>query len=302
MKYLIAGGKGFIGQALSRSLLQDGHQVWVLTRAIASPSQPAGLKILTWDGVTSQGWLDAFNEMDAVVNLAGATIGQWPWNSRRKQEILTSRLHAGAAFVEAYRLSNHKPPVYLQASGIGYYGPRGAAPVTEKDSAGNDFIADLAKKWEASSADLDVLPGVRRVMLRTSLVLDAHQGILPQMALPVKLYAGGPLGNGRQGVSWIHSQDEISAIRFLLDRPDALGAFNLAAPNPLSNADFMRALAKKLGKPFWLPAPAFMLRLLLGEMSTLLLDGQFALPERLESLGFKFKFPTLPAGLDEIYG
>ncbi len=136
------------------------------------------------------------------------------------------------------------------------------------------------------------LAGVRRVILRTSLVLDAHGGILPLMALPVRLFAGGPLGNGKQGVSWIHLEDHVRAMRFLMENEKAAGAFNLTAPNPLSNAEFLATLARALGRPFWLPAPAFALRLVLGEMSTLLLDGQFALPRRLIELGFVFRYQT----------
>jgi uncharacterized protein (TIGR01777 family) len=198
---------------------------------------------------------------------------------------------AGRAITAAFQKAEKLPAVLIQSSGIGYYGPHDVDPVTENFPAGRDFMASVAAQWEASTQALDDLPSVRRAMIRTSLVLDARQGVLPLMALPVRLFAGGPLGNGRQGVSWIHIDDEIRAIRFLLENEAARGAFNLSAPNPLSNAEFMHGLSKALSRPYWLPAPAFALRAALGEMSTLLLDGQYVLPQRLVELGFEFFYP-----------
>jgi uncharacterized protein len=290
MKILITGGTGFIGTALMHSLLADGHQVFVLTRHPERTRLPANVHAVGWDGRTVAGWLNVFSEMDAVVNLAGATIGQWPWSAARKKAILNSRVDAGVAIVHAFQQAARKPGVLIQASGIGYYGPRGKEAVDENAAAGSDFVATVALEWEASTKLVDAL-GVRRVTLRTALVLG-RGGILPLMALPVRLFAGGPLGSGKQGVSWIHIDDEVRAIRYLLDNEKARGAYNLTAPNPLSNADFMRFLAKALRRPYWLPVPAFAMRALLGEMSTLILDGQYAIPQRLVNLGFTFKFES----------
>jgi uncharacterized protein (TIGR01777 family) len=183
---------------------------------------------------------------------------------------------------------------------VGYYGPCGPDAITEETPAGNDFMASVASHWEASTRIVDSL-GVRRVVIRTSLVLDARQGVLPLMALPVRFFAGGPLGSGLQGVSWIHLEDEIRAIRYLLENERARGAFNLAAPNPASNADFIRALAQALARPYWLPAPAWALRTLLGEMSALLLDGQFVIPQRLVNLGFVFNYETASQALHSLF-
>ena len=290
MNVLITGGTGFIGSALTRSFVADGHKVWVLSRSPGRAILAGDAQAVGWDGYTTSGWLDVFSRMDAVVNLAGDPTGRWPWTAARRQNILDSRVSAGRAVSEAFNLATRKPGILVQASGIGYYGPVGPQTVTEDDPPGVDFMADVARQWEASTASVDTLPGVRRVIIRSSLVLDASGGILPLMALPVKLFAGGLLGDGKQGISWIHLEDEIRAIRFLLATKQAAGAFNLSAPNPVSSEDFIRLLAKQLDRPYWLPAPAFALKLLLGQMSTLLLDGQYALPRHLIDLGFEFKY------------
>lgn len=291
MNVLIAGGTGFIGSALTQSLLADGHKVWALTRTPDRVRLSAGAQAVGWDGRTLGGWLDVFSQMDAVVNLVGENVGQWPWTTERKRRIRNSRVEAGAALANAFQKASRRPAVLIQASGVGYYGPCGSEPISETSPAGSDFFASVAADWEASTRIVDSL-GVRRVVIRTSLALDARGGILPLMALPVRLFLGGRLGNGKQGVSWIHIVDHVRAVRFLLENEKAMGAFNLSAPNPLSNADFMAALAKALGRPYWFPIPAFALRLALGEMSTLLLDGQYAIPQRLVNLGFTFKYET----------
>jgi uncharacterized protein (TIGR01777 family) len=207
---------------------------------------------------------------------------------------------AGLAIADAFQKVDKRPPVLIQASGVGYYGPCKKETVAEDSPAGNDFMATVANTWEASTRIVDAL-GVRRVIIRTSLVLNAHQGVLPLMALPVRFYAGGPLGHGEQGVSWIHLDDEIRAIRYLLENDKARGAYNLSAPNPVSNADFIRALAQALARPCWLPTPAPLLRLALGEMSTLLLDGQYVIPQRLVNLGFVFRYETVQQAFLDLY-
>ena len=301
MNVLISGGSGLIGSALTRSLLADSHRVWILTRNPTGHGLPSGALPVQWDGRTNSGWMGVFAQMDAVVNLAGETVGKWPWNASHKKRILNSRVDAGRAIADAFQQAGKKPAVLIQASGIGYYGPCGKARITEGAPAGNDFMASVAEQWEASTRMVDDLPGVRRAIIRTSLVLDAKLGVLPLMAMPVRLFAGGPLGSGAQGVSWIHIEDEIRAIRFLLENTSTRGAFNLSAPNPLSSADFMRELAKVLSRPYWLPAPAFALRALLGEMSSLLLDGQYALPRRLVDHGFTFRHENAEQAFRALY-
>ena len=290
MNVMITGGTGFIGSALSRSLLADGHAVFVLTRNPQRVRLPRGAQAVSWDGRTCVGWLDLFSEMDAVVNLAGASIGRPPWSARRKDILVQSRVNAGAAVSQAFQKASKKPKVLIQSSGVGYYGAHDQEPLNEDVPSGSDFLASLAVDWEVSTKIVDSL-GVRRVVTRSGIVLG-NKGILPLMSLPVRMFAGGPMGNGRQGVSWIHINDEVRAVRFLLENEKARGAYNLAAPNPLSNADFMRFMAKALNRPYWFPVPAFALRILLGEMSTLLLDGQYVIPQRLVDLGFDFKFES----------
>ena len=301
MKVMIAGGSGLIGSALTHSLLEDGHEVWLLSRNPKKSRVPQGVKSLEWDGRTVYNhWLGVFSQMDAVVNLAGSTIGQWPWSDARKKEILNSRVNAGLTIAQAYEKSSPRPPVLLQASGIGYYGQRGIETLNEDSPTGNDFLSTVAINWESATRIVDTM-GVRRVILRTGLVLAKNEGVLPLMALPVRLFVGGPIGSGKQGISWIHIRDQVRAIRFLMENDNARGVYNLCAPNPVSNADFMRALARALYRPHWLQVPGFVMRLLLGEMSDLLLSGQFAIPQRLVNLGFAFDFESAYDAFKDLY-
>lgn len=301
MKVMIAGGSGLIGSALTRSLLQDGHEVWLLSRNPQKVQSPKGAQLLEWDGRTVyHQWLAIFCQMDAVVNLAGATISQWPWSDARKREIMDSRVNAGLAISQAYEKASPRPPVFLQASGIGYYGPRDNETITEDSSIGNDFFSTVAVNWESATRIVDTM-GVRRVILRNGLVLARQGGVLPLMSLPVRFFAGGPIGSGKQGISWIHIHDQVRAIHFLIENEKARGVFNLCAPNPVSNADFMRALARALRRPYWLRIPGFAMRMILGEMSDLLLTGQFVIPQRLVNLGFAFDFESVYDALKDLY-
>ncbi len=299
MRIMITGGTGMIGRMLIRSLLADGNQVWVLTRNPVTARLPEGVQALKWDARTTSGWGELASRVDGIINLAGESLGAGSWTAVRKQRILDSRVQAGQAVTEAIRAASPPPKVLVQASAIGYYGPRDSLSVSEESEPGTGFQAQVCKQWEASTQAVEVL-GVRRAVIRTSVVLSAQEGALPRLLLPFKLFAGGPLGNGRQGFSWIHPTDEINAIRFLLENENAQGVFNLSAPQPLSNADFGRIIAKMMQRPYWLPVPAFALRLLLGGMSTLVLDGQFVLPKRLLELGFRFRFERAEEALSDL--
>ena len=299
MRVLIAGGTGMIGTALTRSLLADGYSVAVLTRDPATARLPEGASAIRWDARTPAGLADELSRVDAVVNLVGERLSKWPWTKAQKQRFWSSRVDAGRALAEAIRLASPRPKVLLQASGVNYYGPHGPELVSEADPAGSDFLAQLCVAWEASTQPVEAL-GVRHAVIRTAVVLSAKEGILPLMMLPVKLFAGGPLGGGKFGLPWIHLADEVAAIRFLLENEKASGAFNLTAPTPTSSGDFLRAVAKSLHRPYWLPVPGFALRLLLGEMSVLLLEGQFLRPQRLEEIGFRFRYETIGGTLDAL--
>ncbi len=299
MRILIAGGTGMIGTALTKSFLADGHQVWVLTRNPQKAHPPDGATALGWNGSNTTGWGEMVSQVDAVINLVGERLSRWPWTKKQKQRFWDSRVLAGRALTQAIQASNPRPQVLIQASGVNYYGPHGLEPVTEADQPGQDFLSALSQAWEASTQPVEQL-GVRRLIIRSAIVLSAQDGILPLMLLPVRLFVGGPLGNGRQGLAWIHLADEVAAIRFLLENPAASGPYNLTAPVPLSNAEFTRTAARVLHRPYWLPAPAFALRLALGGLSTLILDGMYLHPARLQQAGFSFRYATLESALRDL--
>lgn len=295
MRFLIAGGSGFIGRALTASLLEDHHQVFILTRRL-----PESTNQIQWDGQTITGWSDCIDDLDGIINLTGFSLAHWPWTKSKKQRFVDSRVFPGLALASAIKLSTHRPRVFIQASGINYYGLRGDSVADESTPSENDFLAQLTAQWEDATRSVEEL-GVRRVTLRQAVVLAKQGGMLPLMTLPVRLFAGGPIGNGRQALQWIHIADVIGAIRFLVENRNAAGAYNLIAPTPTSNAEFMRAAAKTLRRPYWFPAPAFILRAMLGEMSVLVTEGRYCQPKRLLELGYPFRFPSIQAALSDLF-
>jgi uncharacterized protein (TIGR01777 family) len=299
MRIIIAGGTGFIGTALTKSLLAEGHQVWILTRNPQTDLQLDGAQRIGWDGRTTIGWGKLVSTADAIVNLAGESLGSGRWTLERKNRILSSRVESGKAISDAIQQANPRPKVLIQASAVGFYGSLENESVTEGSPPGCGFLADVCKAWEATTLEVEEL-GVRRAIIRTGVVLSTSEGALPRIILPYRFFAGGPIGNGQQGFSWIHPSDEVSGILFLLENNMAQGVFNFSAPEPLSNADFGRKLAKVMGRTSWLRVPAFALRLLLGEMATLVLDGQFVLPSKLQEMGFNFKFETAEVALRDL--
>lgn len=301
MRIIISGGTGLLGRALTASLLADGHEVIALSR---SPQQasglPQGLRTERWDARSGEGWAQLAEGAGAIVNLAGENIGAGRWTAERKQRILNSRINAGQAVVDAVQQATVKPGVVVQISGVGYYGPHGSEELTEQDEPGSDWMAGVAREWEAASAPVEAL-GVRRVVMRTGPVLSREGGALPLMTLPFRFYTGGPLGSGRQWLSWVHIADQVAALRFLMDNPEASGVYNVTAPYPVTYAMFARAAGRVLRRPAWLRVPALPVRLALGEMSTVVLDGQRVLPRRLLDMGFNFRFPVVEAALTDLY-
>jgi hypothetical protein len=297
MRVVITGGTGLIGSAVARELGGAGHEIVILTRDTARTGPlPPGTRAVQWDGRTGDGWAPLLDGGTAILNLAGESIAGGRWTEAKKRRIRDSRVESGRAVMAAIRQAAEKPRALLQGSAVGIYGPCGDEVVTESHPPGSDFLASVCVEWEAATAEAEPL-GVRRVVLRTGIVLSGQGGALPRMALPFRLMAGGPLGSGRQWVPWIHIADEVGAIRFLLEREDARGPFNLTAPRPLTSRGFSRALGRALRRPSLAPAPGLALRLVLGEMADMLLHGQRAVPHRLLELGYVFRYPEAEAAL-----
>ena len=298
MRVVITGGTGLIGRALARDLGGSGHDVVILTRdPDRAGSLPPGARAARWDGRTAQGWVSLLDTADtAIVHLAGDSIAQGRWTAEKKRRIRDSRVVSGQAVLDAIREAPVKPRVLIQGSAVGYYGAHGDEAVPEDTTPGRDFLATVCQEWEASTAEAESL-GVRRAVARTGIVLAREGGALPAMSLPFKMMIGGPIGNGRQWFPWIHIDDEVGALRFLLEREAARGVFNLTAPHPVTNRELTRTLARVLGRPGFLPAPGFALRIALGELADSLLEGQRAIPSRLLELGYAFRWPDLEPAL-----
>jgi len=296
MKILLAGGTGLIGSALIRSIIQNGDQVTLISR---SPTDlNTDLNPIPWD-------LDRISQemetTDVVINLAGASIaGSSPlsmrWTSKRKYLIKSSRVTAGDILSRAIQNSSRKPEVFIQASAIGYYGNQGNQPADESTSSGDDFLTDVCIAWEESTSGVEEL-GVRRVITRLGLVLSNTGGLLPLLSLPFKFYIGGPLGSGKQPMSWIHIEDVIRAYQHFIKHPNTQGTYNLTSPTPVDNLTFSSWMGKILNRPNWLKIPAVAVKLALGEASTLALEGREVLPSRLLESGYEFKFNQIDKAL-----
>jgi uncharacterized protein (TIGR01777 family) len=295
MKILIAGGIGFLGNALAASLKKNGHEIFILTRR-----QPGNSRQFHWDGRTTSGWSHIINEVDAVINLAGFGLEHWPWTQRQKEKFVDSRVLPGFALATAIKESKRRPGIFIQQSGINHYGLHGTTIADESTPSADDFLAQLTVKWEAATQIVEDL-GLRRVVIRTAVVLGRHGGLLPLMALPVRLYFGGKLGSGLQAMSWIHLDDWVNAVSFLLMSENARGAYNLIAPRPINNANFMHTVARTLKRPYWFHVPAFLLKMFLGEMNVLILEGRFARPKRLVESGYRFQFDVLENALTDLF-
>jgi uncharacterized protein len=295
MRIAVTGGTGFLGSELVNRLRSEGHTVAVLTR---HPTQPGEIR---WSAERlSPEWTTAIEETDAVVHLAGASIAGGRWTARRKALIRDSRIRSTRALAAAILAARRPPPVFISGSALGFYGAHGDEPLTEDSPPGSDFLASVCVEWEREARAAAAV--TRLVLLRTGLALDKEGGALPQMALPFYFFAGGPLGSGRQYISWIHRDDWVEIVRWALTTTAVTGPLNATAPSPVTNREFARTLGRALHRPSFVPTPALPLRLALGEMAdALLLNGQRVLPAKADALGFTFRYPLLEAALGEIY-
>ncbi len=297
MHILITGGTGLIGRHLIRTI-KDKHTITVLTR---NPDKASEILPDSVSLTESLADFADFSQFDAVINLAGEPIADKRWTETQKQRICKSRWQLTQKLVEKIKASGAPPEIFISGSAVGYYGRQGKQTATEEQHHVHDeFTHTVCKQWEciAFKARSDI---TRVCTIRTGIVLAKDEGALGKMALPFKLGLGGKLGDGEQMMSWIHIEDEVAAIIFLLNNESCEGAYNLTAPNPVSNAEFSKQLAYALHRPNLFTVPAFVLKTVLGETSDLLLTGQRVLPARLASAGFNFNFPTLDVALNHLY-
>lgn len=299
-RFLVSGGSGFIGSALVRSLLEQGHAVTVLTRQPARALQRIG----TAHGsglrcIAGCAELAAGESFDVVVNLAGAPVVGMPWTEGRRKVLLASRLGTTRQLLEHVSRCEQKPALWLQASAIGYYGSDSSRSCDEDAAAGQGFAADLCRRWEEQTAGLPEL-GVRRVVLRLGLVFGRNGGSFPPLALPFRFGLGAVIGGGTQTLAWVHLADVLGAMAWAVRHTELAGAFNLVGPETASYRSFARQLGSVLRRPVFLRVPACVLRLLLGEMAGMLTEGPRILPRRLQQAGYQFRFATLESALRDL--
>ncbi|OWJ95929.1 TIGR01777 family protein [Pseudomonas sp. A46] len=296
MHILLTGGTGLIGRALCRRWLGEGHQLTVLSRRPQSVASLCGRSVRGISQFSDYG----DEPLDAIVNLAGEPIADRPWSNKRKAQLWGSRITLTEQLLEWLEKRDQKPQVLISGSAVGWYGDGGERELTEESPpVTDDFASQLCVAWEETAQRAEAL-GIRVVLVRTGLVLAREGGFLKRLLPPFRLGLGGPLGNGRQWMPWIHLEDQIALMDFLLRRDDARGPYNACSPQPVRNRDFARSLGRALGRPAFMPAPAFVLRPLLGELAELLLGGQRAVPARLRAAGFTFAFTDLDMALGDL--
>ncbi|MBI5974080.1 TIGR01777 family oxidoreductase [Staphylococcus canis] len=296
--YLISGGTRLVGRHIINRLIENNsHQIYILSRHSHTSEHPQ-VSYINWN---EENWKDSVPEsIDVVINLAGATLNK-RWTTEHKQLMMTSRIQATHALYELFKHRAHKPSVLFNASAMGYYPPSETAVYTEQfKTSPHDILSEIVYQWERQAQYFESL-GTRVIYGRFGLILSKEGGALPMIAMPYKLMVGGIIGNGKQPYSWIHIDDLVRAILFLIDLPIARGPYNLTAPTPEKQNNFGRILGQTINRPHYTRVPGFIMRLALGEMSKLVFDTQYVLPERLTQEGFRFKHPTLKSALQQIY-
>lgn len=298
-RVVIAGGSGFIGSHLVKRLAANGYNVHILTRSAAGRRSGEQITVVEWDGKNQGEWSATLEGAYAVINLSGASIGAKRWTAARKMEIIRSRVDSTMALVEGMRGSGKRPSVMINSSGIGYYGDSGDALMDETGPGGTDFLAETVKEWESAAAEASSA-GVRHVALRTGLVLGKQAVALKRMMFPFQLFVGGPIGSGKQWISWVHLDDVVDGMLFAAKTESVSGPVNLCSPEPVRMKQFCDELGKALRRPSWIPVPSLALRLMLGEMSDIILTGQRAVPRKLEDAGYRFQFGTIRSAFANI--
>ncbi len=302
MKLFITGATGLVGRRLVEDRLRRGDQVVALSRdgararALLGGDGAGGLLVVEGDPTTPGDWQERLGGLDAVIHLAGAGVAARRWTKQYKKTLVRSRTESTRLITSALEAAPERPRTFICASAIGYYGERGDTPTDETAPAGTDFLARLAVEWEAQARAAEAL-SVRVVRLRIGVVLDPDGGALPKMAMPFRLLAGGPIGSGRQHLSWIHWRDLLGIIDLALRDPRADGAFNATSPQPVTNRVFARTLGRVLRRPSWLVTPRFALRIVLGELATYATMSQRIMPRRAQEHGYGFQYPDLEAAL-----
>jgi uncharacterized protein (TIGR01777 family) len=306
MRVFVTGGTGLVGTRLVGKLLDRGDQPVVLTRRFAAARQGLGpqVELVEGDPMKVGPWTEKLDDCDGVIHLAGENIFGKRWSEKFKQLLVDSRVQSTqnivAALARKPRRADGSPRVLVNASAIGYYGPRGDEEITEDSPPGTDFLAQLCVRWEQAARAVESA-GLRCAIVRVGVVLDTRGGALVMMRLPAKLFVGGPVGSGRQYVSWIHHDDIVGLFLFALDNPHCSGPLNGTAPNPLTHHDFMRVLGKALGRPSFVWTPAFALRVMLGEVAGLVTTGQRVQPGKALALGYTFQYPALDVALADLF-
>ena len=299
MKIVITGATGFIGSLLADRLWNQFHSLVLLSR---KPPAEVGItkkEWIAWNPPAGGAWEAALEGADGIINLAGEPIAGKRWSTEQKKILRTSRIDATRALVNAIAKAKVKPKFFLSASAVGYYGPHGDETLTEASAAGADFLAQLCVEWEAEALKAEA-HGVRVATLRTGIVLGKGAGALKKMVPPFKMFMGGPLGSGKQWMPWIHIEDEIGLLLFLVRNENARGPFNGTAPNPVTMEEFAKALGAVLNRPSWVSVPPSALALVAGEMADMLLTGQRAVPEAALKLGYRFEYPTIEDALKSL--
>ncbi|ADU29234.1 TIGR01777 family oxidoreductase [Evansella cellulosilytica] len=299
MKIAIAGGSGFIGKALTSLLVNNGHHVFVLTRHAAQHQSKENVTFIQWLTNNAKPELE-LEGIDAIINLAGESLNSGRWTKEKKQQLRNSRISATNEVVRIIESMQSRPNVLVNGSAIGYYGTSLTSTFTEGDIVkSNDFLSSLVHDWEDTTSPL--IGELRIVYARFGIVLSKEAGALKKMLLPYKMFVGGKLGSGQQWMSWVHIEDTVRALEHCIQTPSISGPVNITSPTPVRMHEFGKTLATVINRPYWAPVPSFVLKTVLGEMSTLVLEGQRVLPRNLQETGFTFIYPSLKEALDSLF-